>query len=327
MPTSPSSSIDSRPPYASDPGPGSVPPPLAPLRWRLPLVLFAATVVSILYTGASQWGIPPIRLRQGAAYAVPLLSILLTHEFGHFVFARIHRVNASLPMFIPLPIVSLFGTMGAVIVMKDRIRSRNALLDIGASGPLAGIVVAIPVMLFGLAHSEVKPLPEHGSMEGQCLLYYALKWIAIGPIPKGWDVEMNPAATAGWVGLFVTMLNLLPVGQLDGGHIAYALFGSKQERYSRIVRWLMPVMFLLNFAYHLAPGFQTHEWGEALMSAFSASTTWIGWFVVLTLMRRFSGGEHPPTEPGELSPARRVVAVASLVLFVLIFMPTPWRQY
>ena len=132
-------------------------------------------MLSILYTGASQWGNPPIRLQQGVSYAVPLLAILLTHEFGHFVFARIHRVNASLPMFIPLPVLSLFGTMGAVIVMRDRIRSRNALLDIGASGPLAGMAVAIPVLLFGLAHSAVKPLPEQGSMEGQCLLYSLLK--------------------------------------------------------------------------------------------------------------------------------------------------------
>src|SRR4051794_14382820 len=196
MPTSPSSSIDSQPPFAREKRLDSVPPPLAPLRWRLPLLLFAATVLSILYTGASQWGIPPIRLRQGVSYAVPLLAILLTHEFGHFLFARIHRVNASLPMFIPLPVLSLFGTMGAVIVMRDRIRSRNALLDIGASGPLAGMVVAIPVLLFGLSHSEVKLLPEQGSMEGQCLLYSLLKWIALGPIPPGWDVEMNAAATA-----------------------------------------------------------------------------------------------------------------------------------
>jgi membrane-associated protease RseP (regulator of RpoE activity) len=258
---------------------------------------------------------------------VPLLAILLTHEFGHFVFARMHRVNASLPMFIPLPVVSLFGTMGAVIVMRDRIRSRNALLDIGASGPWAGMAVAIPVLLFGLSHSEVKPLTAHGQMEGQCLLYYLLKRIAVGPIPDGWDVYMSPAAFAGWVGLFVTMLNLLPTGQLDGGHIAYALFGEKQERYSKIVRRLLPVMFLLNFTRYMVPALGSADARDALESAISGSTLWLGWFVVLTVMRRAAGGEHPPTEPGELSPGRKLIAVASLVLFVLIFMPTPWQKY
>jgi membrane-associated protease RseP (regulator of RpoE activity) len=283
-------------------------------------------VVSILYTGAYEPG-EPIRWSHGISYAVPLLAILLTHEFGHFVFARMHRVNASLPMFIPLPVVSLFGTMGAVIVMRDRIRSRNALLDIGASGPLAGMAVAIPVLLFGLTHSEVKPLTAHGQMEGQCLLYYLLKRIAVGPIPDGWDVYMSPAAFAGWVGLFVTMLNLLPTGQLDGGHIAYALFGEKQERYSKIVRRLLPVMFLFNFTRYMVPALGSADARDALESAISGSTLWLGWFVVLTVMRRAAGGEHPPTEPGELSPGRKLIAVASLVLFVLIFMPTPWQKY
>jgi membrane-associated protease RseP (regulator of RpoE activity) len=328
MPTSPSSSIDSPPPFATSlksarPPPASL-PPLAPLRWRLPVLLFTATVASIFFTGAFELG--PRSWRSGLEYAVPLLAILLTHEFGHFVFARIHRVNASLPMFIPLPLLSPFGTMGAVIIMRDRIRSRNALLDIGAAGPLAGMIVAMPVLFFGLAHSQLEPFQEHGIMEGQCLLYLLLKRAALGPIPEGWDVQLSPMAFAGWVGLFVTMLNLLPVGQLDGGHIAHALFGRKQELYSRIVRTLLPLVALFNFRTYLWPLIRVGEWDRATKSATSFAL-WLLWFVVLTLMRRLGEDEHPPTDPGELSPARRVIAVASLVLFVLIFMPTPWRQY
>src|SRR5689334_10606476 len=195
MPTSPSSSIDSPDPYGtvSDP---DVKPALAPVRWRVPAMLFAGTVASILYTAALAGHPGPFRLANGVSYTVSLLAILLTHEFAHYAFARYHRVNASLPHFIPLPLVSPFGTMGAVIFMRDRIKSRNALLDIGASGPLAGMLVAIPVLIYGLAQSEIKLPGESGTQEGQSLFYSLLKSIAIGPIPDGLDVELSPIAFA-----------------------------------------------------------------------------------------------------------------------------------
>jgi membrane-associated protease RseP (regulator of RpoE activity) len=299
-------------------------PPLAPLRWRRPLVLFVATVISILYTGAAlASGEGPLRLVNGIPFTIALLSILLTHEFAHFIFARHYGVNASLPFFIPMPIVSPFGTMGAVIFMRDRIKSRNALLDIGASGPIAGMIVALPVLLYGLSISKVAPLTPGGVQEGQSLLYLLLKRITVGPIPEGYDVYLHPVAFAGWVGLFVTMLNLVPVGQLDGGHVAYALFGPRQNDYSRIVRWSLLVFAVLHFAWGIFPVLRGVPYDTLLGNAISSSMMWATWFVLLSLLERASGGRHPPTEPGTLSPARRAIAVGSLVLFVLLFMPTP----
>jgi membrane-associated protease RseP (regulator of RpoE activity) len=301
-------------------------PALAPLKWRRPLALFVATTISILYTGAMieigrRGG--PFRLADGIPFAVALLSILLTHEFAHFLFARHHRVNASLPFFIPMPLVSPFGTMGAVILMRDRIKSKNALLDIGASGPLAGMMVALPVLLYGLSLSPVKPITPGGMLEGQSLLYLLLKRIVLGPIPEGSDVDLHPVAFAGWTGLFVTMLNLLPVAQLDGGHVAYALFGPRQNQHSKIIRWSLLGFSAVNFAWHLLPIARGAAPQEVLGNAFSSSAMWAVWFVLLTVLERLSGGGHPPTEPGTLSPVRRVVAIGTLVLFVLLFMPTP----
>lgn len=291
-------------------------------------MLFLATVASILYTAALA-GHPgePLRLANGVSYTVSLLAILLTHEFAHYAYARHHRVNASLPHFVPMPLVSPFGTMGAVIFMPGRIKSRNALLDIGASGPLAGLAVAIPILLYGLAHSGITPAAEPGStQEGQSLFYWLLKSIAIGPIPEGWDVQLSPIAFAGWTGLFITMLNLLPVGQLDGGHVAYALLGPRQYGFSTMVRYGLLLLVPINLVWHLAPawraGFDDAFWTKAA----SVSLPWFGWFVVLTLLERW-GGAHPPTERGELSPGRRIIAIGTLLLFVLLFMPTPMMQY
>jgi membrane-associated protease RseP (regulator of RpoE activity) len=326
MPTSPSSSIGSPDPYGtvSDP---DIKPVLAPVRWRRPAMLFVGTVASILYTAALAGHPGPFRLANGVSYTVCLLAILLTHEFAHYAFARYHRVNASLPHFIPMPFISPFGTMGAVIFMRDRIKSRNALLDIGASGPLAGLLVAIPVLLYGLAHSEIAPAAEPGTMqEGQSLFYWLLKSIAIGPIPEGWDVQLSPIAFAGWTGLFITMLNLLPVGQLDGGHVAYALFGPRQHRISRFIRYGLLLLVPINALWRLAPGLRSGLDDRLWSMAASASIPWFGWFVVLTLLERWGGG-HPPTESGELSGNRRIIAIGTLVLFVLLFMPTPLMQY
>ena len=306
-----------------------------PFRWKLNLVLFLATVASVFLTGARYVGVLPepsgwrevLRtLPTGASFAVPLMAILLTHEFGHYIAARIHRVDASLPFFIPLPHFSPFGTMGAIISMRGRIRSRNALLDIGASGPLAGLVVAIPVLIVGLAHSRVGPAEAHGVQEGQSLLYIALKRLVLGPLPDGQDVFLGPMAFAGWTGLFITALNLIPIGQLDGGHIAYALFGLRQNRYARILHLSLLGMFVLNLVRFMIPVAKEHAWSHA-GQAFGNALPWLVWFVLLQLIMRGGGQDHPPTEPGELSPVRRGIALFSLVLFVLLFMPTPMAQY
>jgi membrane-associated protease RseP (regulator of RpoE activity) len=220
-------------------------------------------------------------------------------------------VPATLPFFIPMP-VPPFGTMGAVISMPERIKSRNALLDIGAAGPLAGMIVAVPVLIVGLMQSEVRELTGGGFMEGQCLLYFGLKRLVLGPIPDGYDVFLSPTAFAGWTGLFITMLNMLPILQLDGGHISYALLERRFATLSRLLHGMLLVAFAYNY---LAFG------------SIEPGLVWIVWFALLLVLRRAGGGlEHPPTDPGTLSIGRRAIAVGCLVLFALLYMPTPLRQ-
>ncbi|HKO46703.1 MAG TPA: site-2 protease family protein [Polyangiaceae bacterium] len=307
-----------------------------PIKYGLPLVLFVLTLISVFWTGASEAdpslaeSLNPRRLLEiwhGWPFALPLMAILIAHESGHYIAARLHRVPASLPFFIPLPFLSPFGTMGAIIGMSGRIRSRVALLDIGAAGPLAGMVVALPVLAFGLSQSAIGPNPEHYTQEGQSLLYLFMKRIFAGPIPDGSDVHLHPTAYAGWVGLLVTMINMLPWGQLDGGHIAFALFGERQHV---IARWLRRGLLLL-FAYNLlkfvGPVIFRQDslgYGYAVVN----SLFWLIWYGFTGVIGRMSGSaDHPPFEPGELGPGRRAVAWLCLIMFVLLFMPTPHAVY
>ncbi|NUP12133.1 MAG: site-2 protease family protein [Polyangiaceae bacterium] len=324
--------VEAAPRYEAE----SIPPPSANtpgLEWRLNLVLFLVTVVAVFFSGAAYAGAysPSSSLSdlvrglwKGYPFAVPLLAILLFHEFGHYIAARLHRVKASLPYFIPAPLLNPFGTMGAVIAMPERIRSRNALLDIGAAGPLAGLVVAIPVLWIGLAGSHVGALDGPYVQEGQSLLYVGMKRLVLGPIPAGHDVMMSPTALAGWTGLFVTALNLIPVGQLDGGHVAYALFGSKQDRYAAMIHVGLLVVAGLNLVRFLVPVMQN---GGDRWQAIGNSSFYVVWFVLLALMRWRTGMNHPPTDDTTLSPVRKLVAGLCLVLFALLFMPTPWATY
>lgn len=299
-------------PHEPDEERDSTAPSIAGITWKSAwrnLVLFVLTAVSIFFTG-------------GPAFAVPLLAILLAHEFGHFFAARYHRVAASLPYFIPLPFIGMFGTLGAVIAMRGQIRSKNALLDIGASGPLAGLVVAIPVLFWGVAHSPVMPPdPRFDTQEGQSLLYALIKWLVHGSIPDGYDVQLHPTAFAGWAGLFLTMINLLPYGQLDGGHIAYALLGERQNRVAPWFRRALLPLFLVNLGWSLAT-LTTYD-GPHLANAIGSSLFWLLWYGVLGLLSRLAGPGHPPVDPGELSPWRKAVAWLSLALFAALFMPTP----
>jgi membrane-associated protease RseP (regulator of RpoE activity) len=308
----------------------------ASLRYARAAVLFTLTVLSVFFAGGLWCQSLPVDggwidwvggALAGWPFAVPLLSILLVHELGHFVAARIHRVEASLPYFIPAPFLSPFGTMGAVIAMRGRIRSRDALLDIGASGPLAGLVVALPVLAIGIHASTIEPLSRPYLLEGQSLLYLAMKRVFAGPIPDGHDLTLSPIALAGWTGLLVTMLNLVPVGQLDGGHVAYALFGPRQNHYARVAHLSLLLVALFNLVRFVGPHLVAGH-SEALGAAIGNSTFWLVWFGLLALMRRLAGGEnHPPTDPGELSPKRRIVAIGTLSFFVLLFMPTPWSSW
>ncbi len=291
-------------------------------------MLFVLTVASVFFVGNVVWG-------SRWQFAVALLTILVAHESGHYIAARLHRVPASLPYFIPLPILSPFGTMGAVILMPERIRSRKALFDIGAAGPLAGMLFAIPIMIYGLSLSHLGPMDNGPHIqEGQSLLYMGLKALVFGHIGPDQDVFIHPIALAAWTGFLVTFLNMLPFGQLDGGHVAYALLGDRHNRVVRWVMWVPAVMVLYNLVKFgkpllprlLADGYSKLPAGT-LTPLTSAVMTWVVLFGLLVLMARFSGSEHPEVDDTSLSAGRKLLAVVTLALVVLLFMPTPWVTY
>ncbi len=320
-----------------------------PTRTRFPtvhLVLFLATVASTLWTGfelavlqtGASVAIPvaqgvrqlveilraaPAIALAGVPFAATLVGILFTHEMGHYVLARRHRVDATLPFFIPAPGVGV-GTLGAVIRIRSLMPSRKAVLDIGVAGPIAGFVVAIPLLLWGYAHSPVAgvqppdaPIPS--------LLNYLRHWVGSLPSPTsdgggitfgrslvtlaalklthpglapGVEVTEHPVAIAAWFGMLVTSLNLIPIGQLDGGHVVYALLGRERaRRVSQAVSW---ALFLLGI---------TVAW------------SWLVWWAIT---RFVVGYRHPPAlDEAPLDPGRRVVAILGLVLFAITFMPVP----
>jgi membrane-associated protease RseP (regulator of RpoE activity) len=295
-------------------------------QWGLPVLLMALTFASTLYVGAGMvLGRPPgsfEELLTGWVFSVPLMAILMAHEFGHFFAGRYHRVDVSPPYFIPVPFF-LLGTLGAVIQIREQIRSRNALLDIGAAGPLAGMVVALPVVIYGIATSPVEALPDAPYLlEGRSLLYLGLlNWLK-GPIPPGYDIMLTPTALAGWAGLLVTMINLLPFGQLDGGHVAYALLGERQDQLSRKLLRSLPVLALVVSAAYGVPAYLDGIRGDKLIYDAAAGMHWLVWAVVLWFLTRATGPDHPPTEDSEVSPRRRLVGWFTLSLFVLLFMPS-----
>ena len=304
----------------------SVPPPRRTRLW-LHLTLFGITAISMQVTSMQLWASDKrpggYSLAGFAAYqAISLLGILLVHELGHYIAARLHRVPASPPYFLPLPFVGFFGTLGAVITMSDRIRSRKALLDIGAAGPIAGLVVALPVLAWGLSLSEITPRAPGYIQEGQSILYWLMKRLVLGPIPADHDVQLHPMAFAGWGGLLLTMINLLPWGQLDGGHIAYALFGDKQDRFARWVRRGLLLVLAYNLYVFVLPVLLKRS-DQPLDVAIASCTFWLVWYLVTGAMGWLSGVDHPPFEPAPLSRGRQAVAVLCLVLFVLLFLPTP----
>jgi membrane-associated protease RseP (regulator of RpoE activity) len=237
-------------------------PPVAtrPLSWRTNAWLFVATVASAFLTWIYVYEWPARPSLPGALraleYTGALLSILLAHEFGHYIAARVHKVDASLPYFIPMPLVSPFGTFGAVIRMRSVIPTRRALLDIGAAGPLAGLALAIPLYAWGVAHSSTVAIDSIGDGEmvdwGSSLLERGLDKMFAPPLAAGMDVAFSPVAFAAWVGMFVTMINLLPIGQLDGGHVAFALFGPRQNKIGRWVHRSMLAFFFVGLVSFVA---------------------------------------------------------------------------
>jgi membrane-associated protease RseP (regulator of RpoE activity) len=272
-------------------------------------------------------------LADGLSFSIPLMAILLCHEMGHYIAARIHRVPASLPYFVPLPPQLGFGTMGALI-LQSRTSDRRKLIDIGAAGPLAGLLVAIPVVAYGLHLSPVGPTMG-GMQEGNSLLYAVLKRLVCGMwLPdRGIDVHLHPIAFAGWAGFLVTMLNLIPISQLDGGHVAFAFFGNAYGRVSALLRrLLLPLAVGVTIAVYLTTAQEIARAGLGEDSpapwenAIGAGMQWLVWYVMLGVLRRLSGGiDHPPVDDRPLPPSRTVLFAAVVASFVLTFMPVPMR--
>jgi len=271
----------------------------------IPLALFIVTLFTTMAAGAMYQGADlfshPAEIARGVPFSVSLLLILGTHELGHFLASRRHGVATTLPVFIPgPPFPPMIGTFGAVIRIKSQITTKNALVDIGASGPLAGFVVALVVTFEGLRLSAV--LPKSGSAEalglGSSLVFHALSYLAAGPVPEGYDLFLHPVAFAGWIGMFVTAMNLLPIGQLDGGHMIYALLGNRHRIFSVLMAASLVVLGLL---------------------------TWPGWFIWAALISIIGLG-HPPIEDQHipLDNKRKVVCAAAILVFILTFMPTPF---
>ena len=295
-----------------------------PPRW-LNAFLFATTLVTTFFAGAMFLSADSLagQAANGLAFMAALMGILVAHEMGHYAMARRNRVDASLPLFIPVPpFLVPIGTLGALILMRDRIRSRDALMEVGAAGPLAGMAVALPVLLVGLSRCPVGPIPEGGFMEGQSLLYVAAKALVVGPIPEGHDiyVDRSPLAWAGWLGLLVTMINLMPIGQLDGGHIAYALLGPRQRAATRVMLGALFGLGVAVMGWHGSSAWHAGLRGEALATRALVGFNWVFWGVLLLLLRRRIL-EHPPTDDDRLSPVHRAVGWACLALFALLFMP------
>lgn len=291
-----------------------------PPRRALPYLLFAATIATTTWAGllgnpgyviwaglrdplgpfpplAGPWFQYPRLWIPAVGYSAAFLGILLAHEMGHYITARRRGVRMSLPYFIPFP--SLIGTLGAVIAMELRPMRAGKLLRIAAYGPFAGIVVAMPVLVVGLALSEVRPIPADLAVIelGDCLLLSAIEALVLPPIPDGHDVFLHPLALAGWAGCFVTSFNLMPIGQLDGGHIAYAMYGERYNRHAWLVLAALVVLGLTCFA---------------------------GWLVLALLAAALIGVRHPPlTTDGAAQGVDRRIGRAAALLFILTFTPRP----
>ena len=273
----------------------------------LHIILFFFTVLTTLLAGAIMQGADiltdPISIFKGVPFSFTLLLILGTHEFGHYYYSYRHNVEATLPYFIPAPpFIFLIGTFGAFIKIKSAITSRSALIQIGAAGPIAGFIVAIPSLFVGLKLSEVfeKSSGFNGIVLGDSLLMKTMIWITHPTLAENQDVLLHPIAFAGWIGLLVTMLNLLPVGQLDGGHISYAIFGNRQKY---IARFSLMALVLLSFF----------------------SLNWLVWGLLIFFLMRSTN--HPPINDFNkpLSTGDRALGYLCLLIFIICFVPAPFK--
>jgi membrane-associated protease RseP (regulator of RpoE activity) len=309
-----------------------VPPPLPSPKGRLrvQLVLLALTVITTTMVGAEHYlsfrigfeNLPallagdrsvvrpllaqPGFYLNGLWYSVTILAILGCHELGHYVACLRYGVAATRPYFLPLPpspLTPLTGTLGAFIRIKSRIPHRIALFDIGIAGPIAGFVVALPAVFAGMWLSTVERIPPDVPFSvslGEPLLFQAAQWLVWGRIADGYGLNMHPVAFGAWFGLLATALNLFPIAQLDGGHIAFAVFGRK----SVLITYLMIAV--------------------AVALAFF-SLSWIVWTILMLLMLLLVGPHHPPTLNDDISLARGrlLLAAGAVVIWIVCFTPAP----
>jgi membrane-associated protease RseP (regulator of RpoE activity) len=289
------------------PEPEFMPPWEAPRppRLLLHLGLLLATVVTTIIAGALQQGVNPLEtpweLSKGIPFSFTLLLILGAHEMGHYLVSRRHRLDVTLPYFIPAPpIPFIIGTFGAFIRIRSPLKDKRALLDVGCAGPLTGVLVSIPVILVGLKLSTVTVIGggRGGLILGEPLMFKLLSWLALGHLTPEENVILHPVAFAGWIGFLVTALNLLPVGQLDGGHVAYALF-PEYHRYISL--------------------------GTLALLVVCGMVFWKGWLMWAVLLT-FLGWRHPPPYQFwvPLDRRRRILGIITIVVFILTFTPAPF---
>ena len=334
--------------------PSQTPPKLSGRLW-INIILFILTVLSVMLTGMDvppnavpTDGPPSIWLLfryifTGWPFALSMMGILFAHEMGHYIACQYYKVPATLPFFLPAPFISPLGTLGAFIIMRGIPKNKRVLFDVGVAGPLAGLIIAIPVLFIGLSLSPLGPVESpppgmSGLLEGNSIFYLLSKYIVFGellpkpqsmgglspalywlqyfftgqPIPfDGLDVQLHRVALAGWAGLLVTALNLVPVGTLDGGHVAYGLFGEKARRiFPFVIGGLIALSFL--------PSLLT-------LSISGLNYSWLFWVMILFWLGNVRS--QPLDDITELDSPRRALGIFTLLIFVLLFTPIPMVAY
>ncbi len=331
---------------------------MAKNKYWLHALLFAVTILTTVMAG-SMWAMKDftdlLNWHYGITYGVLIMIFISSHEFGHYIASRIHKVDATLPFYIPAPPMLMpFGTFGAVIKTRTPIYSRKALFDIGVAGPLAGFIVSLGFLIYGLVtlppidfiyqiHPEYSiyfgKIPTYGLHFGDTLLYSALS--AVFANPDGWLPPMNeiyhyPFLNVGWFGLFVTALNMLPIGQLDGGHVTYAMFGKKQGKVARYVWWLMFALGTFGLLGMLHGEFLASDSPDGIYGFFRSVLfpaldflhnnipwlleCWSGWLFWALITRIFIKIDHPViSDDRELDPKRKIIGWIALAILVLSF--------
>lgn len=289
------------------------PPRTAWQRWGRHLVLFLLTIASVFLTGGLKTAVIPgheailaLDVAEGTRLTVGLLGILFAHEMGHYVACQYYGVDATLPFFLPAPFLTMVGTLGAFIRIRSPIPNRRALFDIGVAGPLAGFAVCMPVLWLGLHEATVVATDPNagGIFLGEPLLFQWATRLVHGRLSDAQTLNLGPLGLAAWFGLFVTALNLIPIGQLDGGHVTYALLRQRAGQISRVGSWVCVALV------YFGP-------------------SWILWAVLVRVL----GRRHPSTmnDWAPVGRGRVLVGLLSLAVFVICFVPNPiiwsWRDF